>query len=200
MQVAFGEDDAVAVESLAVAAVAGKGLQVGFRQGVLGGILIYALGNGEVAAIGKLLRRSHADLGTGTKRTADRDGLTSGQIDVGRVAGDIHLPGNDEVIAVHIHTAVISRDGTAVHMKPLIITHAGTVSADTTTIHNESAIVFYVHAGGFRAGDFSVARFAAIAVAQRQRRVFPDVDHITGCTVFQFNTVPVQAEYEPHFV
>ena len=249
MQVAFGEDDAVAVEPLAVAAVAvaGKGVQVGFRQGVLGGILIYALGNGEVAALGNLIRRGHADLGTGTKRTDDRDGLTSGQIDVGhvalcRVAGDVHVAGDGEGAAVHIHAAqlgfiiddaaavhiegipgivdaapIVPLDDTAIHIEGAGVVnavpsvpldgaavhikfaaaagniHAGTCSADTTTIHKESAIGFYFHAVSCtRDDDFSVARFAAIAVAEGEGGI---LGHIDGVTIaIPRDTVPVQAE------
>ena len=51
MQVAVGEDDAVAVELLAVGAVAGEGLQVVLCQRVF-----YAIGNGEIAVLHRMRR------------------------------------------------------------------------------------------------------------------------------------------------
>ena len=288
MQVAVGEDDAVAVELLAVGAVAGEGVQVGLRQRI-----IYAIGNGEIAVLGRRVRRGHADLGILTKFAADRDGLITGQVNVTRlaarrVAADGHIAGDGEVVAVHIHAAaivtrrvagdaaavhgepavrinvhaaatalsaaadcvagdaaavhikraalhthaaafavrvfgipvacdaavvhgkgageilhaaVISRDGTAVHLKQIVILHAGIVSADAAAIHNESASFVYVHAGSVRrAGDYSVILAAAIAVAQCQRPAFPDIDYMIVYTVFQSNAVPVQAEHEPYLL
>ena len=290
MQVAVGEDDAVAVELLAVGAVAGEGLQVVLCQRVF-----YAIGNGEIAVLGRRARRGHANrLCPAGQLAADGDGLAAFQIDVARlaarrVAADGHIAGDGEGGTVHIHAAaivtrrvagdaaavhgepaarinehtaaialiaaadcvagdaaavhikraalhthaaafavtvvfgilvagnaavvhgkgageiihaaVISRDGTAVHLKQIFIRHAGTVSADAAAIHNESASFVYVHAGSFRrAGDRSVARLAAIAVAQRQRPACPDIDYIIVYTGFQSNAVPIQAEHEPYLL
>ena len=205
MQVAVGKDDAAAEKLLAVCGVvAGKGVQVVPRQRIFAD----ALGNGGVVSFLDRARRGHADAGVLAQRAADGDGLAAGQanIAVRIVVGDLHIAGNDEVVVLHIHAAAISRDGTAVHMKQIAIIagaathiHAGTVSADAAAIHNESANVVYVHAGTLRAaGDYSVILFAAIAVAQRQRPAFPDIDYITFCTAFQLNAVPVQTEYDCH--
>ena len=168
MQVAVGEDDAVAVELSRIPGIAYKVRRIVLRQrvsvGAAGADL--ALGDGEIAVRGNFVRRGHADAGVLAQLVSDRDAPAAlTQMDivllaVCRVAGDLHIAGNGEPFGLRsIYAAALAAvpslggrgvagDLAAIHVNPAAgyaaaVATVGGIPGDAAVIHIKPAGVLY---------------------------------------------------------